>query len=178
MAFADQTHRLGSGVQHGRQNIVILGGSSGAFGHAKGGHHGAGLGRIVEKSAVGRVRPGPTAFDVIHTQFIQSGRDTQLFLGRKLHTLGLLTIPQGGVVEVEAIFDHLTGSSAWSGSARPGVGVKRPPMGAGRALPGQARAVQLRGSRITNSPISPHRNPAPAQAQHRPWTCALQHRHQ
>ena len=54
-----------SRVHHLRQHVVVGRRPPGPLGHAEGGEGGAGLGPRLEEIAVGRVRAGPAALDVV-----------------------------------------------------------------------------------------------------------------
>ena len=58
-------------VQNRRQHVVIVGRPPGPLGHAEGGEGGAGLGPCLEERAVGRVRPGPAAFDIVEAERVE-----------------------------------------------------------------------------------------------------------
>ena len=106
MGLADKADGGGIGVQHGGQNIVVFGTAPYPLGHAKGGHRGAGGGRVGEEFAIGRVGTGPAAFDVIDTEGVKGGGDLVLFGGGELDALGLLAVAQGGVEKGEGGAGH------------------------------------------------------------------------
>ena len=107
MGFAHQTNRSRARIHHARQNIIIRGRAACAFGHTKGRHGRARVRHRFEKGTVRGVGAGPAPFDIIHTQIIEHRSNTQLVLGGELHPLGLLPVPQGGVIEIEAIAGHV-----------------------------------------------------------------------
>src|SRR3989338_1003861 len=108
--FAHKAHRRRPSIQHRRQHIIILGRPPYPLGHAKGGHGGEGLLRMGEEFRVRRVRPRPTALDIIYAQRIQRLGDLLLLGGRELHALRLLPVAQGGVEEVETLAGHSSAS--------------------------------------------------------------------
>ena len=100
MCFTHQTHRWCARVQNRGQHIIISGGPARTFCHAKCGELGVCVGTCLKKCAVGGVGARPAAFDVINAKIIQRPRECLFFVGGKLHPLGLLSIAQGGVVDV------------------------------------------------------------------------------
>ena len=100
MCFTHQTHRWCARVQNRGQHIIIFGGPARTFGHAKCGKLGVCVWTCLKKCAVGWVCAGPAPFDVINAKIIQRPRECLFFVGGKLHPLGLLSIAQGGVVDV------------------------------------------------------------------------------
>ena len=110
--LAHQTDRRRARIQHRRQNIIILRRPTNPLGHAEGGHGGARRGHLREEFAVRRIRPRPSALDVVHPKRIQRLRHGELFRRRELHALRLLPVAEGGVEEEQApppvcLFIHL-----------------------------------------------------------------------
>ena len=100
MCFTHQTHRRRARVQNCGQHIIIFGGPARTFGHAKCGELRICVWSCLKKCAVGGVGAGPAPFDVINAKIIQRPRECLFFVGGKLHPLGLLSIAQGGVIDV------------------------------------------------------------------------------
>ncbi len=169
VGLADEADGGGMGVHHLRQHVVVGRRAPDPLGHAESGEGGAGLGAGLEKVAVGGVRAGPATLDVVDAQIVQRLGDGDLLRHRKLHTLGLLAVAQGGVVDVEA-FSHWTGLSLE-------IRCRQPPPGplAARFAPDpppRARtSVLLKPPAITAPPAWPGRSPA--QSQRCSYPCLL-----
>ena len=131
-------------VQHGGQHIVIRGRPARTFGHPEGSEGGAGFRLGLEKRAVGGVRTGPAAFDVVDAEGVERLGDLELVLGRELHALGLLAIAERGVEEGEFFFGHWVFPSTWrllhskrikcNGQSPAAGGGEAPALGGGRGL--------------------------------------------
>jgi len=135
MGFADQTHGRRVRIQHSGQHIIIFGAAPGAFCHTEGRERGTGLRPRVEKGAVGRVRTGPAAFDIVEAKRIQRLRDLYFVLSRELDALGLLPIAERGVEEGERFAGHEAHSSQAIFRAE-GPDCPRPPPRVPGAIPG------------------------------------------
>ena len=103
--LADEADGRRAGVQHRGQRRVVLGRAPGALGHPERGQRGPHRGRGVEERAVGRIRAGPAALDVVHPERVQERCDAQLFLDGELDALGLLAVAERGVVEAQTLHE-------------------------------------------------------------------------
>ncbi len=112
VAFAHQTNRWRIRVNHCRQHIIISSRAPCPFGHPKRRKRGSvQLRRGREEVIVRGVSPGPAALNIINAKIIERLCNAGFILSREIHAVGLLAIPKGRVVEVEALFGHFKFSS-------------------------------------------------------------------
>src|SRR5262249_23762042 len=101
--LAHHADRIGLRVQQRGKSRIIRGAAAGTAGHAEGDELRALEARLVaEEGVVGRVRAGPAAFNVIHTQAIERDGERLLVADIEVDALSLRTIAQGRVEQVNA----------------------------------------------------------------------------
>ena len=98
--------------QQRHQSRIVRSRPSGTPRHAEGGEprpHRPSLGK---KARIGRVGTGVAGFDIIDAELIEHTRDGELVSQREVDAIGLRTVAQCGVEQIEPLARHLVGHDA------------------------------------------------------------------
>jgi len=106
-AFGHKTCRSRRGIKDFHKAGVVLGTTTGAFGHAKGSQLGAiETAQFLEKLRIGRIGTRIAALDIIYAQRIKRRGQLHFISHGKIHAGRLLAVAHGGVKNVKAFARH------------------------------------------------------------------------
>ena len=101
-ALPTMQEALGLGLHQGRQARIVGRAAAGPPGHAEGDEAGPlESRRIVEEGVVDRIGAGPAALDIVDPKAVQGLGDRYLVGDRKIDALGLRSVAQGRIEEID-----------------------------------------------------------------------------
>ncbi len=118
-ALRHKTHGIGGGLQQAGQAGIVRSRNARALCHAESGKFGPRSLAALEEGRIGRIGARIAALDIINTKLFEQHDDRFLVFYRKVNAGRLLSIPEGRVVDIDALACHYLAPAFWLDNNRP-----------------------------------------------------------